>query len=514
MNNKTIVVNKTRRAALKLTAAAGVAVALMLLASCATIGSRAKATRDEEATAQGTAAWNQKGPAAAGPYWEEIEDQTVRATYLGYLQSFEAGSQYLAEAESAAAEGGAKGEARALASWEQARELFAALPDELELPPETRGRAVAIAESGMRSLVAAGKYPQARELGEAAVRTFAASQAIEGMIEAMDAETEVLAASRKREADAHAARDRVRQAADFDGRIAALEAAARAYARAAARLADDAARVRVSDSPSVAREVSRLRREGQDLAVERERLLRERAYVYRDRIGEEFARGPDKDRIGNMSLEEILAHQQSVKDGVEAAYDELRQFAARHPEVADPGFMAQVEAQKQDLDAKIEQVNAEIRVAQENAARAREIASRGKVVMPLMIGLFNPQPGSDAEARKSRPAVFRASGVRGDEYWWGMVAIPRGTMNDLVITVSDTREVRVFGDNTRSGTLVERRKMKDLVNRGYRMGNSWPVLNAGAQLPTDKYFFEIQQGKTPTYEGEVVVYDSFVVRMR
>jgi hypothetical protein len=56
--------------------------------------------------------------------------------------------------------------------------------------------------------------------------------------------------------------------------------------------------------------------------------------------------------------------------------------------------------------------------------------------------------------------------------------------------------------------------MKDLVNRGYRIGNSWPVLNAGAQLPSDKYFFEIEQGKTPAYEGEVAVYDSFVVRMR
>ena len=134
--------------------------------------------------------------------------------------------------------------------------------------------------------------------------------------------------------------------------------------------------------------------------------------------------------------------------------------------------------------------------------------------MPVMIGLFNPEPGSAEEAKKSRPGVFRAAGVEGDEYWWGMVAIPRGTMNDLVITVSDSREVRVFGENTKSGRLIKRQNMKDLVNRGYRVGSSWPVLNAGAQLPTDKYFFEIQQGKTPAYEGEVVVYDSFVVRMR
>jgi hypothetical protein len=236
--------------------------------------------------------------------------------------------------------------------------------------------------------------------------------------------------------------------------------------------------------------------------------------VYRDRIGEEFARVPDEDKVGNMSLEELLEHQQSVKAGVEKAYQEMLRFAARYPEVADPEFMAKIDEQKKDLDAKIEQVNAEIRIAQENAARARELASRGKVVIPVIIGLFNPEAGDTAEAKKSRPAVFRATGVGGDEYWWGMVAIPRGTMNDLVITVSDGREVRVFGENTKSGTLIQRRKMKDLVNRGYRMGNSWPVLNAGAQLPTEKYFFEIQQGKTSSYEGEVVVYDSFVVRMR
>lgn len=56
--------------------------------------------------------------------------------------------------------------------------------------------------------------------------------------------------------------------------------------------------------------------------------------------------------------------------------------------------------------------------------------------------------------------------------------------------------------------------MKDLVNRSAKVGNSWPVLNAGSQLTTNKYFFEIQKGKTPDYEGEVVVYSSFIVRMR
>ena len=77
--NKTILENKTIPAAMKLTAVPILAAALkltlaaaaavMLLASCGTFGSRSKATRDEEAIAGGTAAWNQKGPAAARPYW-------------------------------------------------------------------------------------------------------------------------------------------------------------------------------------------------------------------------------------------------------------------------------------------------------------------------------------------------------------------------------------------------------------------------------------------------------------
>lgn len=95
-----------------------------------------------------------------------------------------------------------------------------------------------------------------------------------------------------------------------------------------------------------------------------------------------------------------------------------------------------------------------------------------------------------------------------------MVSIPKGQMNDLVVTLKDNRTVRVFAENTKSGRLIEKNNMKDLVNRSYKVGNSWPVLNAGSTLTTNKYFFEIQKGKTPDYEGEVVVYSSFIVRMR
>ncbi len=488
--------NKKRVAA----AAAAAAAAAILLASCATFNDpAAKATPDEKAISRGTVAWNQKGPPAAKPYWNEIKDKTARSTYAGYVDAFAAGSRYLAEAESAKS-----GEdARILASFERAQRAFAGLPKDLELPDETRASGIAIAEGRMRSLIAADKLSKARELAKAAVRTFGGSEAIDSM----NAEIDVISASRKREADADAVLDKAREAADFDGKIAGIDAAAGAYAKAETLLADGASRAKVTQSQLIAREASRLRKKRQDLVVEREKLLREQAYLYRERIGEEFARVPDKDKVGSLTLEELLKHQESVKANVEAAYDEMTRFAARYPQVADAEMMQEIEEQKKDLDAKIAQVNAEIRTA-------KEIASRGKVVMPIMIGLFNPQPGTAAEAKKSRPAVFQARGVKDNEYWWGMVSIPKGTMNDLVVTVNDSRVVRVFTDNTKSGTLIEKNKLNDLVNRGYKVGNSWPVLNAGDQLTTDKYFFEIQKGKTSSYEGEVVVYSSFIVRMR
>jgi len=413
--------------------------------------------------------------------------------------AFDSGARLLAEAQSAPA----ADEARILASYEKAQKALAGLPADLSLPAETRAGGIAVAEGRMRALIAADKLSKARELGKAAVRTFGASEAIESM----NAEMDVVAASRKREADADSVLAKARETEDFDGRIAGLEAAAGAFAKAETLLAGDASKAKVAKSPSVAREASRLRKKRQDLGVERERLLREQAYLYKERIGEEFARVPDKDQVGNLTLEQLLAHQESVKANVAAAYEEMTRFAARYPQAVDAEMTAEIEEQKKELDAKIAQVNAEIRTA-------KEIESRGKVVMPIMIGLFNPQPGTAAEAKKSRPAVFQAKGVKDHEYWWGMVSIPRGTMNDLVVTVNDSRTVRVFADNTKSGSLIEKKKMKDLVNRGYKVGNSWPVLNAGEQLATDKYFFEIQKGKTSSYEGEVVVYSSFIVRMR
>ena len=302
--------------------------------------------------------------------------------------------------------------------------------------------------------------------------------------------------------------EKARAETSFDAKIAAYDSALDTYTKAEKEIDSAVASSGVGKTAGVSVNVRNFKKARQDISIERASTIRERAYAYKTQIDEEFARTPNtKGESGKVSLEEILAHYQSVQKNIEATYQDLLGFAAKYPNDIGQDILDDINAQKKELEAKIAQVNSEIRTAQ-------EIASRGKVVFPLMIGLFNPDPRSTAESKKSRPAKFSAKNVKGNEYWWGMVSIPRGTLNDLVITLKDNRTVRVFAENTKSGKLIEKNNMKDLVNRSAKVGNSWPVLNAGSQLTTNKYFFEIQKGKTPDYEGEVVVYSSFIVRMR
>ena len=83
------------------------------------------------------------------------------------MEPFDSGSKNLADAESAKA----GDDARILASYEKAQKAFAGLPEDLELPDETRASGNALAEGRMRALIAADRLSAARELGRAAVRT-------------------------------------------------------------------------------------------------------------------------------------------------------------------------------------------------------------------------------------------------------------------------------------------------------------------------------------------------------
>ena len=482
-----------------LIAIAAAGMMAVLFASCVSMGGPAEGTKDDKMIAKGVKSWNDKGPLSARSYWNGIEDPAVKEKYLEYVASYERGSKALEDALTLK-----PGEtAKISVAYDKAYKNLSGLPPELPIPTEDKARALPMAETRIRRSMDAGEYASASAKGKDALRVFGASDAVRTLI----AECDVILASRKREAEADDVYEKARRTEPFDDRIAGHDAAISAYSKAEAALKKDASKNGLEKAKSVASEANGLRKKRQDVGIQKEKLLRERAYYYRDRIGEEFARAPVGKKPGTLTLEELLKHQESVKANVQDVYEEMKTFSERYPDALDAEILADFEAQKKDLDAKIAQVMAEIRTA-------KEIESRGRVVMPVMIGLFNPQPGSAEESKKSRPALFGAAGQKKSEYWWGMVSIPKGTMNDLVITVNDTRAVRVFAYNTKSGKLIDSKKIVDLVNRGYRVGNSWPVLNAGSQLVSDKYFFEIQPGKTAEYSGEVVVYSSFITRMR
>jgi len=469
------------------------------MSACVSTGAPAGASADEKAVAKGVKAWNDRNPQAAKAPWSGIDDKALKDKYLGYLSAYESGAKTLEDAllfkETETA--------KISASYDKAYGYLSKLPKDLEIPRKDKDRALAMAETRVRTHMASGNMSAAKTSADGARKLFGDSAALAALVKEID----LVLASRKREAEADSALDKGRATEDFDGRIALFDAAIKDYGKAESTLSSDASKLGLGKSPYVAAENSRLKKKRQDATIERERLLRERAYYYKDRAGEEFARAPVGKKPGTLTLEELLAHHETVKANISKVYDEMKAFSAKYPGAIDEDAMAELEAYKRDLDANIAKVVAEIKTA-------KEIASRGKVVMPVMIGLFNPEPGSTEEAKKSRPALFSATGVTKNDYWWGMVSIPRGVMNDLVITVSDGRTVRVFPANTVSGSLIAKNKIPDLVNRGYKVGNSWPVLNAGSQLPTDKYFFEIQPGKTGDYSGEVVVYSSFITRSR
>ncbi len=476
---------------------AAIIITLFTLISCQTTGG--KGTADDKAIANGITAWNEKSPEAAKAFWVEIKDPVSNKKYLGFLDSYNNGVKFISDASTLKT----SDEAKLSVACEKSIQMLSSLDAALTLPAETKKSGMTLAEGRVRFLFASGKITAARDLSTRAVKVFGESETLA----AMNKESDVILASRSRQADAETAAKKIENSASFDEKILDYDSAVTAYSKAESALAADAAKVGVSKNANVVAEALQLKKQRQALNVEREKILREQAYLYKDRIGEEFARTPDKGTSGNITMEELLKHEESVKANIESIYQEMVVFAARYPDTIGNDILTDISDQKKDLDAKIAQVTVEIRTA-------KEIASRGKVATPVMIGLFNPAPGTAAEGKKSRPAEFSATNAKKAEYWWGMVSIPAKEMNDLVITLKDNRAVRVFPENTKNGSLIKSNKLVDLVNRGYKVGNSWPVLNAGSQLTSDKYFFEIQPGKTNDYEGEVVVYSSFIVRMR
>lgn len=470
----------------------------IILASCAS------GVSDSDPNVKaGVSAWNFRGPSAATAYWSEIEDSAKQKKWLNYVTLYDAGKAALDSTDSIKA----TNEPKLLSACNTALNKFSALDPSLKLPAADKEKGAILTGDRIDRLLAAERITEAKKMYTTAVSVYGEHSNLEYASDELDVCTVIV---NKKSSLLNQAK-KAGEIEEFDAKIAAYDAVIAKCPAAETEVAAAVEDSGVSDAEGVIACAKAFKKVRQDIKIMRSGAFRDEAYSYRDRMGEEFARQPEEGsgtgKNGAFTVYDIKKHYESIEKNMDEIYAELEAFQTKYPKDVGKDVLAEAKAQKDDLNVKITQINKEIAIKE-------EIESRGKTVMPLMIGLFNSEPGSASSGQKSRPAKFSATKQTKEEYWWGMVSIPKGKMNDLVITLKDNRTVRVFGQNTKSGKLIEKNNMKDLVSRANKVGNSWPVLNAGAQLPTDKYFIEIQKGKTDSYSGEIVVYDSFVVRSR
>jgi len=473
------------------------ALVAAFLGSCASF--KFNNMKDDELIAGGVKAWNTEKPESARPYWSHIRVEPAKSTWLSYIDQYAT----LDKAIDDAAALPASNEAALLAAWENVTKLYKSFPPELNLPPSMKTGLAPVAKAIVRQRINANKSDAARDFIKSSSDFLGNS--VDYSLELK--ELDYMVTERNQERSADGALSTARGKDDFNDQIKAYENAINAYAKVEDALAAQNQKQKFVDGSPLALAPDKVKKKRVDARVEMERKLRERAYSFKERIGEEFARTPDGNKLGSMGPEDILKFNEEIQANIESMSKELIDFSNKYPKVISKDMLKDVDDQKKALEARIAQVTLEVK-------HAKDIASRGKAVMPLLIGLFNPQPGTKGNDQKSRPGKYRGNLAGNADYWWGMVAIPANTMNDLVITVNDNRPVRVYAQNTLSGSLITPQKLKDLVNHSYKVGNSWPVLNAGAQLTSGNYYFELQKSKGAAYSGDVVIYSSFIMRMR
>jgi hypothetical protein len=463
---------------------------LLFMVSCAT-------KKPVNVLDQGISAWNRQNPEAALHYWSSLKNKKQREAYIRHIDQYKKATKELDDIVSSPP----RKETQYLSAYNKLHKTYASLPETLKIPKQTAKKMSVMASGRTRALLDKNRIDMAQRIITPAAKLYGQTKQTQPLL----TEIEILTEYKNKENEINSNLQKIRSTENFYDKIDGYERAVISIKKKREELKNRAADENLEESKPISYLDSRLRRKSQRVRLEMERTLRERQYSFKDRIGEEFARVPEGGKLGSMSLKETLAFQKEIKSNVEAAYKEMEAFNRRYPAVIDRKMLKQVEKQKKILDSKIAQVEREIRTA-------RDIASRGKPVFPLMIGLFNPESGGKKGNKKSRPAHLRGTIKTNPHYWWGMVSIPKNKLNDLVITMKDNRPIRVFGENTKSGRRIK--NLNDLVNRRYKTGNLWPVLNAGNQLPSAKYYIVVPKGTNPKYEGEAVIYSSFITRMR
>lgn len=481
----------------RLSGLALILVALTILASC--VSNPLGDMTDEELISKGIEAWNTKNSDEARPYFSNIKNPASKEEYLAAYDK-------LAELEASvdAAELVPAGqEAKQSEAYANVVKQYQSFPKSLRLPGDLKERMLPITIDIVKVRVKALKHDSARDFIKRAKEFLGETDVYNPYIAEMDA----YALIQKSEKGADQVLEGARAQEDFYDKIAQYEKAFSAYAGVEDQAGAEIKRLNLASDSTVSSLNTKIRKKKGDSKVEKERMLRERQYSFRERIGEEFARTPESSKIGNMSPADILKFNEEIRANINELQKELLVFGERYPTIIDKDMLKDVEEQRKSLDARITIIIAEIKTA-------KDIASRGKAALPLMIGLFNPQPGTKAEDKKSRPAILKGTMKEEADYWWGMVSIDPGTLNDLVVTMKDSREVQIFQENTLSGSLIKMKGLKNVINKSNKVGNSWPVLNAGAQLPKGHYYIQLGKGSKPEYNGDVVVYSSFIARMR
>ncbi len=470
-----------------------VALVAAMASSCATFeGIMLGMRSDPDLIDRGVAAWNEVGPDSAYKYWSHIKSGESRNQYMAYIDNLKAGMKRADEASAPRTDDLDS----LLAAYGELKKVQ--FPATLKVEKFRArvivlcGRADDAAEGKVRGLIKEGNLALAREAAVAALEVIDSSDRLASLLKEIDArykwKTDTEAKARQAETDADASLEAARKTADQDRKVEAYKLAIAGFANAEALLGDlgqkEAAFAGSSDADR-----RRLKKKGQDATIEMGRKVKDYATALKEKQGEDFARVPDQKDLGTMTSDQIVAYNAQTRKKIQAELTTVTGLA-----VAAPGVVPSEDIKAmQDNVVRLDKVQVEV----------KKPKAKGKTIMPVMIGLFNPQK---QDKEKSRPGIFRGSMAAKTDQWWGMTDIPRNSMNDLVVSLNDDRACKVMSQDGA--------KTPDLVSRDKKVLNNYPVLNAGPLFPDGLYFLELAKGKTGTYQGEVVIYKAFISRMR
>jgi hypothetical protein len=375
--------------------AIAIASSLILALSCVTSNPPPPAPANEgDIVSAGAQLFSEGRIAEAKKNWAGIPDAQKRSLYITFADAYAAYDAAVAKAEKALKEGG----------------------------PEEALRAIArIRATGGGGLPPAAPSPLAkpdpRNAGPRLERVGAtAGSALSDR-----------AAAKEREADAE-----LESARSGKGEASAEIAgkASEGFA-AAGRLYRDA----TGWAPKAADEALRAEAKAQAADELRKSLVKRSLLSFSERMGELFARSPSA--ASKLGDKDILAFNAETARMISSGLAEFEGLVSEYPDILDPSTVDRLRDSARGLNARFARIETVIKA----------VKDRGKPVMPIIIGIFNPEPD---DPQRSRPASFSGKAASGSEWWWGIADIPKGLAQDLVVTMSDSRPVRIYAAGLRS----------------------------------------------------------------